>query len=111
MSNKNNIQETADLIQQDFEYMPRENEFLTEEDLLTALANHVTDMLKYKSEILMSNLYRLDVSEKKVALAMSPAAELPPNIGIAKLIIERQKQRVFTKNHYKTKPLDDWFLN
>jgi hypothetical protein len=108
---KNNIQETADLIQQDFEYMPKDLEFLTEEDLLEALANHVEDMLKYKSEILMSNLYRLDVSEKKVAFAMSPEAALPPNIGIANLIIERQKQRVFTKNHYKTKPLDNWFLD
>ena len=110
MADKNNIQETANLIQQDFDYMPKEREFLTEEDLLKALASHVEDMLKYKSEVLMSNLYRLDVSEKKVALAMSPAAKLPPHIGVAQLIIDRQKQRIFTKNNYKTPPLDDWFL-
>jgi hypothetical protein len=33
---------------------------------------------------------------------------LPPHIGIAQLIIDRQKQRLYTKATYKTEPLEDW---
>lgn len=103
-----NINETATLIADDFEMSPEKVAFLTEDQLLEALAEHVEMMMKYRIEVLMSTLYRLDVSEKKVALAMSPGAALAPNVGIAQLIIDRQKQRLHTKATYKQAPLDDW---
>lgn len=103
-----NINETATLIANDFEMSPETTAFLTEEQLLEALSEHVEMMMKYRLEILMSTLYRLDVSEKKVNLAMSPSASVAPNIGIAQLIIDRQKQRLYTKATYKPEPLDDW---
>lgn len=108
MSNEINISDTAELIISDFEMSPTESSYLSEEQLLEALAEHVEMMMKYRMEILLSTLYRLDVSERKVNLAMSPGATLPPHIGIAQLIIDRQKQRLHTKATYKTKPLDDW---
>jgi hypothetical protein len=101
------LQETAATIRQDFELFSDEN-FLTEAQLLAALATHVEEMLKNRIEVLMSTLYRLDVSEVKVAKALSPDALMPPHFGIAQLIIDRQKQRIETKNTYKTPPLDDW---
>ena len=103
-----NINETAALIVDDFEMSLTETPFLTEDQLLEALSDHVEMMMKYRMEVLMSTLYRLDVSERKVAQAMSPAAELAPNIGIAQLIINRQKQRLHTKATYKVDPLKDW---
>ena len=108
MSNKINLNETAELIATDFEMSPTETPFLTEEKLLSALSEHVEMMMKYRMEILLSTLYRLDVSEQKVAAALSPGAVLSPHIGIAQLIIDRQKQRIYTKTTYKTEPLDDW---
>lgn len=108
MSNEINISDTAELIASDFEMSPTATPFLTETELLDALSEHVEMMIKYRMEILLSTLYRLDVSERKVNLAMSPGATLPPHIGIAQLIIDRQKQRLHTKATYKTEPLDDW---
>ncbi|MGB1121759.1 MAG: hypothetical protein ACPG3Z_07165 [Saprospiraceae bacterium] len=108
MNHNITINDTADLIATDFEMSPSETPFLTEKDLLQALSEHVEMMMKYRMEILLSTLYRLDVSERKVNLAMSPGATLPPHIGIAQLIIDRQKQRLHTKATYKTEPLEDW---
>lgn len=108
MNNEVNITETAKLIASDFELSPSTTAFLTEAELLAALSEHVEMMLKYRLEILLSTLYRLDVSEQKVNIAMSPGAALPPHIGIAQLIIDRQKQRLHTKATYKTEPLEDW---
>ena len=59
----------------------------------------------------MSMLYRLDVEERKILPVMHPGAPEPPHIGLARLVIERQKQRVETKRSIKTQPLegmDDW---
>lgn len=103
-----NINQTAELIVSDFEMQAFDSPYLTEEELLNALSEHIENMMQYRMEVLLSTLYRLDVSEEKVEKAMSLSATLPPNIGIAQLIIDRQKQRLYTKATYKTEPLDDW---
>jgi|AntRauTorckE5430_2_1112549.scaffolds.fasta_scaffold06636_3 hypothetical protein len=105
---ESNINQTAELIVNDFEMQTFDNPYLTEEELLHALSEHIENMLKYRMEVLLSTLYRLDVSEEKVEKAMSPMAILPPHIGIAELIINRERRRLHTKATYKTKPLDDW---
>jgi hypothetical protein len=105
---ESNVNETAVLIANDFEMQTFDNPYLTEEELLNALSEHIEDMLKFRMEVLLSTLYRLDVSEEKVEKALSPAAILPPHIGIAELIIDRQKKRLYTKAKYKTEPLADW---
>lgn len=101
-----NINQTAELIANDFEMESIPH--LTEEDLLNALSEHVEYMMKYRMEVLLSTLYRLDVSEEKVEKAMSLNTILPPNVGIAQLIIDRQRRRLQTKATYKTEPLADW---
>lgn len=104
----NNIHQTAELIANDFEMQVFDSPYLTEAELLNALSEHIESMMKYRMEVLLSTLYRLDVAEEKVEKAMSIHATLPPHIGIAQLIIDRQKQRLYTKATYKTQPLDDW---
>ncbi len=101
------LQQTTELVAKDLE-IEGQWEFLSEKELLDALSDHVEYMMKYRIELLMSTLYRLDVSEQKVAKAMQPLTIDPPNIGIAKLIIERQKQRIETKQNYKPSVLKDW---
>ena len=98
------------LIVRNFELETTE-ETLSEEELLDLLTRQVAYMMEYKMEYLLSLLYRLDVLEHKINHALSPVAIEPPAIGLAKLILERQKQRIATKQAYKPKideDMDGW---
>ncbi len=104
MSNELLIQ-TADLIREPFEL---ENAVppASEEELLALLADRIADLLERQPEYLMSLLYRLDVLEKKIHPVMQPGAPEPANLGLARLVLERQKQRLETKRTIKPKPLE-----
>ena len=80
----------------------------SEVDLLALLSERIAEMLERRPEYLMSLLYRLDVLEEKIRPVMHPLAPEPANVGLARLVLERQKQRVATKRDIKTEPLDDW---
>ncbi len=108
MNNEKLISETAELVKQDFA-LHEFSGFVSEEDLVRSLADHIAYMLERELEHLLSSLYRMDVSEQKVAAAIHPNAVEPANIGIARLIIERQKQRIQTKQEYRQSKTDDWF--
>lgn len=107
MKEQNNIEDTAVLVAQDFELTPIEEPEMTEEGLLQALANCIADMIEYRLEYLLSLMYRLDIDERKVNQALSPLSEEPANIGLARLVIERQKQRAFTKKHYRPGKMEE----
>lgn len=108
MEDKAIITAATALVKKDFELEGFED-FLSEAELLQALSEHIAYMLESQLENLLSTLYRMDVSEEKVSLAIRPDAPLPANVGIAQLILDRQKQRVFTKHYYKQTPTTDWF--
>lgn len=95
-----------ELIVKDFELVAPEEE-LTEEEFFDFLADHIAYLIEHKLEYLMSLMYRLDINEAKVHFALSPMAAEPANIGIARLVMERQKQRVATKQYYKQVQPDD----
>ena len=103
---KSVIQQTSELIARDFGLEIGE-ESISEQELFDLVANEVAYMLEHRLESLFSLLYRLDVSEKKTRAALDPSAEEPANIAIARHIIDRQKQRIFTKQHYKQPKSDD----
>lgn len=107
---RDDLKDTLALITRDFELeeVPEE-ETITEEELLRLLSNRVAWMIEHDIELLFSTLYRMDVQEPLVERALHPNAPEPANIGIARLILERQKQRAYTKKHFKQPPLDeDW---
>ncbi len=79
-----------------------------DEALLETLADRIASLLLSDMESFMSLMYRMDVSEKKVAAALSPDHDDPPNLTLAKLIIERQLLRMETKKKYRQQPLQDW---
>jgi hypothetical protein len=108
MENQNIIIETGALVKRDFELSDAIDN-LTEEELLAALSEHLAYMLESQLESLLSTLYRMDVIEAKIQKALRPDAPEPANLGIARLIIARQKQRVITKLTYKQKQTTDWF--
>lgn len=103
---KSLMQQTSALIARDFGLEIGENQ-ISEEELFNLLANEVAYMIEYKLDTLFSLMYRLDVEEAAIRKALSPDAPEMPNIGLAKLILNRQKNRIFTKLKYKQKPLDD----
>ncbi|MEL6718971.1 MAG: hypothetical protein AAFP82_09670 [Bacteroidota bacterium] len=78
----------------------------SEEALLDWMSNYVAYLIESRLEYLMSTLYRMDISEALVSRAFSPLNPEPANISVARLIIDRQKQRVFTKGFYKQEELD-----
>ncbi|GAB5554327.1 MAG: hypothetical protein Sapg2KO_39180 [Saprospiraceae bacterium] len=98
---------TKELISRDFEVAQTDEDILTEEELLRVLSNRVAYMIEHQIELLLSLMYRLDVAESKVQMALSPLSSEAPNVAIAKLVIERQKQRAFTKLNYKPEDLGD----
>lgn len=80
---------------------------LTEEDLFNLLANEVAYMIEHRLDFLLSLMYRLDVKEQLIREALAPDAPEMANIGLARLILQRQKDRIYTKMKYKQAPLED----
>ena len=76
---------------------------MDEATLFQILADAVAYMIEHRIDFLMSLLYRLDVLEPDINHALSPFCPDPANIALAKLIWERQKQRVATRNAYRAK--------
>jgi hypothetical protein len=103
---KDELARTADLLRGPFELEPSA-EPLSEELLLAILSQRIAEMLEQRPESLMSLLYRLDVLEEKIVPVMHPAAPEPANVGLARLVIERQKQRANTKKSIKPPRLED----
>lgn len=99
------LQQTSDLVRGPFELdnMPPP---ASEEELLRILADRIAELLEKQPEYLMSMLYRLDVLEKKIHPVMQPGAPEPANWGLARLVLERQKQRLETKRTVKPEPLE-----
>ena len=103
---KSLAQQTTELIARDFG-LETGPEPLTEQELFDLVANEVAYMIEHRLESLFSLLYRLDVSEKKIRSGLAGDAAQPANITLAQLIIDRQKQRIFTKQKYRQEKLDD----
>ena len=97
-----------DLIIRDFEIELKEEQTLSEEEVFDLLADQIAYMIEYRLDFLLSLMYRLDVLEHKINAALHPSAPKPANIGLAKLVWERQKQRMETKQQYKQTKIDDW---
>lgn len=77
------------------------NKVYTEEEFFELLSGHVLWMIEHRLDYLLSLMYRLDIDENKINRALHPGAPEPANEGLARLIIERQKQRIQTKQQYR----------
>lgn len=98
----------VELIKKDFEIVDH-GENISEAELFQMLADHIDWLLEHRMEWLLSLMYRMDVNEQKVQQAIAPDAPDPANIGLAKLVLERQKQRAYTKQTYKPEDLgEEW---
>ncbi|NND33801.1 MAG: hypothetical protein HKN76_14520 [Saprospiraceae bacterium] len=80
----------------------------SEQELIGALARRITELMAGDFESLMSMMYRLDIEENKIKHALSPGNLEDPAFSLARIIVERQKQRMYTKSRYKQKPMSDF---
>ncbi|MEO1435198.1 MAG: hypothetical protein AAFV80_06645 [Bacteroidota bacterium] len=100
--------DTAALIIADFGLENQQTEF-SDETLLDYTADVIAYLLEKRLEQLFNTLYRLDVDEDKIKWALDPSKhEEPVNVAVAKLVIERQHQRLKTKAAYRPKAPRNW---
>ena len=98
---------TTALIVRDFEIEIGDKK-PTEKELFDMLCDQVAYMMEYRLDFLLSLMYRLDIDEQKINEALSPKALIAPNVGLAHLILERQKLRIKIKQEYGKTELEDW---
>ncbi len=81
-------------------------EKITAEELQGRLAIYLNDLIQHHFEKLVSLLYRIDVSEAKIKSLLQH--EPGKNAGdiIAALIIERQLQKIKTRQQFKQQDKD-----
>ncbi len=82
-------------------------EDLSEEQVLEALSERIAYMLEHQMEYLLSLLYRNDVEEHHIQRVLSPAWPEPAPLALAKLVLERQKNRLQTKKQIRVDPIPD----
>ncbi len=89
-----------DLIISEFELEPSNIDTPSEEAIFQMLCDRISWMIEHNMEYLLSLLYRNDVLEHKIHDALSPTNPEPANVALAKLVMERQHQRLATKKQY-----------
>ena len=80
---------------------------LSDEEMIDILSVRVEQLLRADPDLLMSYMYRLDVLEVKIKSALHISNE-PVHMTFAKLIWDRQKERIATKKKYKQDPIEGW---
>ena len=79
----------------------------TDEEVLAVLSARIDTMLESEPDLLMSLLYRLDIEEKAILQALEPGNGEPAALALARIVLERQKQRSATKKKIEVRPLEN----
>jgi hypothetical protein len=81
---------------------------LTHEEMIRLIAQRVDYLLENDKDLLLSYLYRLDISMKKINNVLRMKNVIPPHQSLALLIYQRQLERVNTKKKIKVDPIEGW---
>ena len=76
---------------------------LTESEFRSTLSDHINSLIINNFSLLISILYRLDISEKKLKEILLQQPQANAGNIIADLIIEKQLQKIETRKKYSTK--------
>ena len=96
----NSLQEIANAIPE-FQ-LELKSTALSYDDFKKMLSEKVNLLINTNFSKLVNILYRLDISEKKLKVLLSNTIETPACDVIATLIIERQIQKVESRNRFKS---------
>ena len=81
---------------------------VSEDELLDILTSQVEYLMDRRLDFLLSLLYRLDILEPKIKAVLYNQEIIEPARGLAKLILDRQKERIATRSKYKVKGDGSW---
>ncbi|WP_236979569.1 hypothetical protein [Membranihabitans maritimus] len=95
-----------DLLRNSFQIEKGSKE-ISEEELLEMLTGRISSMIDENTDLLFSLLYRLDISEAKIKKVIDRQKDESISRGLAKLVLERQKERLRTKAKYRS---DDFYF-
>lgn len=68
------------------------------EDVRSALASYIKNLLQENKAYLFASLYRIDVSEKDVRLALTQNI---PEYILAEMILKKLQEKLYWRNKYK----------
>ena len=94
------------IVDRNFHIVSEDVQDLDEEQLHRALSARIAEMLEHEIDLLLSTLYRLDVFERKIKDVLSGRTGEGVAEGLARLVIERQKEKIETRRKYKEDQLD-----
>jgi len=77
------------------------SEKISLEELLSQLAVHINQLILQNFEQLVNLLYRIDVSEAKIKSILSMQTNENAGNIIAKLIIERQLEKIASRKQFR----------
>ena len=89
---------------EDIQIPPTERTF-SEEEIIDILRQQIAYLLDHKRDWLLGKLYRLDVRERDIKIALNLPNESPSQ-ALARLVLTRQQERASTKEAIGVKPLD-----
>ena len=95
----NHLEQALVLANKDFNLDISATDVATTEDFQQILSKIIRHLLDNDFERLLNALYRIDVREEKVKLAMATGDDVAEQIAL--LIIEREMQKVITREKYK----------
>jgi hypothetical protein len=98
--------ETMDLIKQSLNI--ESQEVFTHEDMINLIADRVDFLLENDKDLLLSYLYRLDISMKRISHVLKIKNIIPAHQSLALLIYQRQLERITTKKKIKVDPIEGW---
>lgn len=79
----------------------------TEDQVLEMLSRRIAWLMEHRMEFLFSQLYRMDIDERQVRQVLDPAhSNEDPAIGLARLVMRRQMERLRTKKDIRVDEID-----
>lgn len=100
------VNETAEQVIKDFGLFGMQIDFPKDinwayDELFDQLEIHVERMLGEHDRLLLSLLYQIDVSEKKIHLEAQKRPDKPLHHIVTDLILDRELRKVLTRNYFK----------
>jgi hypothetical protein len=81
----------------------------SEGEMIGLLSKRISEMLDSETDLLFSTLYRLDIYESKINAILNSPEDTAT--GLARLVIDRQKQKVKSRTEHKEKSGGDSFID
>lgn len=83
----------------------------SEEALLNLIEQYVQELVDTNFEQLLRILYRIDIADYKVKKAIDNVGATNAARAIAELILEREKEKIISRQKYKSDTNSDWIFD